>query len=300
MLKAIRGRTTSPSRTPNMRVVIADDEPLARERLALLVRNASPDAEIREATNGAEALALLEGATPDVLFLDVQMPSLDGFEVLQALEPARRPVTVFVTAFDAYALRAFEVSAVDYLLKPFDNERFAATWQRIGERRAMKAVVQETEKFAELLTQLRAGNGIQQLPSAAFAVGEQPQSRAAHRSDNAITRRYTDRVLIKHEGRSFMVRLADVQWIESAGNYVVLHAGKEKHQLRETLTNLEGRLDPAQFVRIHRRMIVSVDAMRELQAWFGGDQIMILKDGTRLRVSRNFREHVADRLSGVS
>ncbi|MBC8087745.1 MAG: response regulator transcription factor [Phycisphaerae bacterium] len=285
-----------------MRVVIADDEPLARERLALLVRGANQDAEIVEATNGADALALLKSFTPDVLFLDVQMPSLDGFEVLQSLEPARWPTTVFVTAFDAYALRAFEVSAVDYLLKPFDDERFLATWQRVGERRAMRAVVHETEKFAELLTQLRGGTTG---ASAVFANGNGGAAYAAAnlsgvRADANGQRRYTDRVLIKHEGRSFMVRLTDVQWIESAGNYIVLHAGKGKHQLRETLTNLEARLDPAHFVRIHRRMIVGVDAMRELQAWFGGDQIMILKDGTRLRVSRNFREHVADRLSGVS
>lgn len=283
-----------------MRVVIADDEPLARERLALLVKRADPDAEVVEATNGADALALLNASIPDVLFLDVQMPTLDGFEVLQSLDAAKRPTTVFVTAFDAYALRAFEVSAVDYLLKPFDDERFLAMWKRVGERRAMKAVVQETERFAELLAQLR---GTSSAIARGDAGSELAMARSVTGSDSrgagVAQKRFTDRVLIKHEGRSVMVRLADVQWIESAGNYVVLHVGKEKHQLRETLTNLESRLDPGLFVRIHRRVIVAVDAMRELQAWFGGDQIMILKDGTRLRVSRNFREHVASRLSGV-
>ncbi|MGV3708398.1 MAG: LytR/AlgR family response regulator transcription factor [Gemmatimonas sp.] len=275
-----------------MRVVIADDEPLARERLALLVKRAAPLAEVVEATNGEEALTLLNHSTPDVLFLDVQMPTLDGFEVLDALPPSQRPNTVFVTAFDAYALRAFEVSAVDYLLKPFDDDRFMAMWQRVTERSAMRAVVQESERFAGLLAQLRRDPS--PAPSRVDAAPVRPLlSDAGHK-------RFTDRVLIRNDGRSFMVRMADVQWIESAGNYVVLHAGKDKHQLRETLTNLEHRLDPAQFVRIHRRVIVSVDAMRELQAWFGGDQIMILKDGTRLRVSRNFREHVADRLSGVA
>lgn len=287
-----------------MRVLIADDEPLARERLALLVKQVNPAAEIVEATNGADALALLNASTPDVLFLDVQMPTLDGFEVLQSLEPAKRPTTVFVTAFDAYALRAFEVSAVDYLLKPFDDERFIATWKRIGERRAMTAVVQETERFAELLAQLR-GRGTQDATqdrgsdTGLMVATAKSDTRAVAGSATGAPKRFTDRVLIKHEGRSVMVRLAEVQWIESAGNYVVLHVGREKHQLRETLTNLESRLDPSFFVRIHRRVIVSVDAMRELQAWFGGDQIMILKDGTRLRVSRNFREHVANRLSGV-
>ncbi|MEP6764651.1 MAG: LytTR family DNA-binding domain-containing protein [Gemmatimonadaceae bacterium] len=270
-----------------MRVLIADDEPLARERLSLLVKRAQPDAEISEAMSGADALVLLRAFTPDVLFLDVQMPMLDGFEVLQALDPLRWPPTVFVTAFDEYALRAFEVSAVDYLLKPFDDERFVATWERIRERRTMKAVAQETERFAQLLMQLRAG----------AAIGG---TAADHRADAGAQRKWTDRVLIKRDGRSFMVRLADVQWIESSGNYVILHSGAQKHQLRETLTNLESRLDPDVFVRIHRRLIVAVDSMRELQPWFGGDQIMILKDGTKLRVSRNFREHVAGRLSGVS
>jgi two-component system LytT family response regulator len=276
-----------------MRVVIADDEPLARERLVLLVKRAAPSAEIIEATNGEEALALLSNTVPDVLFLDVQMPTLDGFEVLSALEPSRRPNTVFVTAFDAYALRAFEVSAVDYLLKPFDDERFMAMWQRVSERSAMKAVVQESERFAGLLAQLRRDQ-----PHVQPLAQQQASTRPS--VSDAGSKRFTDRVLIRNDGRSFMVRMADVQWIESAGNYVVLHVGKDKHQLRETLTNLEHRLDPSLFVRIHRRVIVSVDAMRELQAWFGGDQIMILKDGTRLRVSRNFREHVADRLSGVA
>lgn len=281
-----------------MRVLIADDEPLARERLALLVRRADAMAEIVEATNGADALGMLNASTPDVLFLDVQMPTLDGFEVLQALDPAKRPTTVFVTAFDAYALKAFEVSAVDYLLKPFDDERFMAMWQRVGERRAMKAVVQETERFADLLAQLRGAGGAASGTMGADVRRSSPASTVAAGAV-ASQRRFTDRVLIKHDGRSVMIRLADVQWIESAGNYVVLHSGKDKHQLRETLTNLESRLDPDHFVRIHRRVIVSVDAMRELQAWFGGDQIMILKDGTKLRVSRNFRDHVASRLSGV-
>lgn len=282
-----------------MRVMIADDEPLARERLSLLVRQADANAEVVEATNGADALSLLNTTTPDVLFLDVQMPNLDGFEVLQALDPAKRPATVFVTAYDAYAIRAFEVSAVDYLLKPFDDERFMAMWQRVGEQRAMKAVVQETERFAELLTQLRGGNA-GAVDAGVLLASSKATPRNSSHANPAPPKRFTDRVLIRHEGRSFMVRMADVQWIETAGNYVVLHVGKDKHQLRETLTNLEGRLDPGMFVRIHRRVIVAVDSMRELQAWFGGDQIMILKDGTRLRVSRNFREHVADRLSGVA
>lgn len=282
-----------------MRVLIADDEPLARERLALLVQAANPAAEIIEATNGADALALLKAGTPDVLFLDVQMPTLDGFEVLEALDPSQRPTTVFVTAFDAYALRAFEVSAVDYLLKPFDDERFMATWRRVGERSAMKAVVQETERFADLLAQLRSGASRSNADAGSDAGLMLATARPDARAATGASKKFTDRVLIRHQGRSVMVRLADVQWIESAGNYVMLHAGREKHQLRETLTNLENRLDPGLFVRIHRRVIVSVDAMRELQAWFGGDQIMILKDGTRLRVSRNFREHVANRLSGV-
>ena len=260
------------------RVLIADDEPLARERIAVLLAAIAPGVEIGEAGNGAAAIAAINSWTPDAVFLDVQMPEKDGFEVVAAIGPSQMPPTVFVTAYDQHALRAFDVSAVDYLLKPFDDERFTAAWNRLIERRTLQAIRQESHRLANLLSQIGQGT-----PPA----GGTPQSS-----------RYADRLVIRKDQRTYLLPLNTVQWIESAGNYVVLHAGRDRHELRETLVSLESRLDPEQFVRIHRRTIVALDSIKELQPWFGGDQILILKDGTKLRVSRSYREHFSQRLAG--
>ncbi|MES2524265.1 MAG: LytTR family DNA-binding domain-containing protein [Gemmatimonadota bacterium] len=265
------------------RVLIADDEPLARERIALLLRALAPDVDVREAGNGADAADEILAWAPDAVFLDVQMPEQDGFQVVASVGPARMPATVFVTAFDQHALRAFDVAAVDYLLKPFDDARFAAAWNRLVERRALRAIRDESQRLALMLATHEAGGWSASAPASA-----PPPPR------------WTDRLVIKKDQRTYVLPLATVSWAESSGNYVVLHAGKERHELRETLTALEARLDPARFVRVHRRIIVALDAIRELQPWFGGDQVLILKDGTKLRVSRSYREHVAQRLHGVS
>ena len=259
------------------RVLIADDEPLARERIALLLGAISPGIEISEAGNGTTAIAAINSWTPDAVFLDIQMPEKDGFDVVASVGPAQMPPTVFITAYDQHALRAFEVSAVDYLLKPFDDDRFIAAWNRLIERRTLQTIRHESQRLAMLLSQI--GQGV-----ALAGTGQQP--------------RFVDRLVIRKDQRTYLLPLGTVQWIESAGNYVVLHAGKERHELRETLVSLEARLDPAHFVRIHRRTIVSLEAIKELQPWFGGDQILILKDGTKLRVSRSYREHFSLRLAG--
>lgn len=265
------------------RVLIADDEPLARERIALLLRSLVPDLDVREVGNGADAVDQILTWSPDAVFLDVQMPEQDGFAVVAEVGPARMPATVFVTAFDQHALRAFDVAAVDYLLKPFDDSRFVDAWHRLVERRALRTIREESQRIALLLTSLDAGGRTANQPGATPSPA-----------------RWVDRLVIKKDQRTYMLPLATVAWAESSGNYVVLHAGKETHELRETLTALEARLDPARFVRVHRRIIVAVDAIRELQPWFGGDQVLILRDGTKLRVSRSYREHVAQRLHGVS
>ncbi|HYW32231.1 MAG TPA: LytTR family DNA-binding domain-containing protein [Gemmatimonas sp.] len=260
------------------RVLIADDEPLARERIALLLRTLAPALDVREAGNGADAASEILAWAPDAVFLDVQMPELDGFQVVSTVGPARMPATVFVTAFDQHALRAFDVAAVDYLLKPFDDARFAAAWNRLVERRALRAIRDESQRLALMLATHEAGGWTPSAPA---------------------LQRWTDRLVIKKDQRTYVLPLATVAWAESSGNYVILHAGKERHELRETLTALEARLDPSRFVRVHRRIIVALDAIRELQPWFGGDQVLILKDGTKLRASRSYREHVAQRLHGV-
>jgi len=259
------------------RVLIADDEPLARERLSDLVRTHAPTATLREAGNGDAAVELIHGWHPDVVLLDIQMPARTGFEVVDAVGADHMPATIFVTAHDEFAIRAFEVAATDYLLKPFDDERFTAAWQRAITRHSTGELLAQARLMSSLLT----ATGI-----------------AAARPAPAAAPKWTDRLVVKQDQRTIVVMLADVQWIESDGNYIVLHAGREKYQVRETLSSLESRLDPRRFLRIHRRTIVEMRAMKELQPWFGGDQIMILRDGTRLRVSRNYRTAVARRLAG--
>lgn len=262
------------------RVLIVDDEPLARERLADLVRAEAPTATLREAGNGDTAIELIQGWSPDVVLLDIQMPARTGFEVVETVGTENMPAVIFVTAHDEFAIRAFDVAAVDYLLKPFDNERFSAAWQRVLSRHSTGQLLAQAQVLSNMLESHGGGRS-------ALA-----DSRAA------TTTKWTDRLVVKQDQRTMVVMLADVQWIESDGNYVVLHAGRDRFQMRETLTSLESRLDPRRFMRIHRRTIIEIGAMKELQPWFGGDQIMILRDGTKLRVSRNYRTVVAKRLAG--
>jgi two-component system LytT family response regulator len=261
------------------RALIVDDEPLARERLIELVRAFAPGVELLEAGNGNVAVESIAGHAPDVVFLDVQMPGRDGFEVIRTVGANRMPLTVFVTAFDQHAIRAFDVAAVDYLLKPFDDDRFREAWKRAEAKHAMQQVIAESRRLAELLGHMES-----------TSTGGPPESPAQ--------RRYADRLVVKKDERTALVKLADVQWIESKGNYVMLHTPRADHVLRETLASLESRLDPERFVRIHRRTIIAIDAIKEVQPWFGGDQIMILHDGRQLRVSRTFRQSLALRLAG--
>jgi two-component system, LytTR family, response regulator len=192
---------------------------------------------------------------------------------------------VFVTAFHEHALRAFGVAAVDYLLKPFDDVRFGAAWARLVERTTLHAIRDESRRLAALLHALGGQGGV-----GAAATLTVP---APHGGEP-----YAERIVVKRDQRTSVVPVSAVQWVESSGNYVVLHAGRERHELRETLTSLESRLDPARFVRIHRRVLVAIESVRELQPWFGGDQVLLLKDGTKLRVSRSYREQFAQRLAG--
>lgn len=259
------------------RVLIVDDEPLARERLAQLVRAQAPAATLREAGNGDDALELIRAWQPQLLLLDVQMPGRTGLDVAKTLG-ARLPPTIFATAYDEHAVAAFELAAIDYLLKPFDDARFLAAWQRALRRTATDQLLRQ----ARLLGALGSADATVTTPAAA------PPPPV----------RYLDRVVVKHEQRTIVVMLRDVQWFEADGNYVVVHAGRARYPIRDTLTSLETRLDPRRWARIHRGTIVDLLAMQELQPWFGGDQIMILRDGTRLKVSRNLRATLARRLAG--
>jgi two-component system LytT family response regulator len=247
-----------------LRTVIVEDEPLARERLRSLL-DAHEDVDVvAECADGHEAVATLRRENPDVVFLDIQIPGCDGFEVLEAVGADRVPAIVFVTAYDQYALRAFEVHAVDYLLKPYDEDRFNRALERA--RVTVKQGVDEAvkEKLLSLLKDLRSPQG------------------------------YVDRLVVKSAGRIFFLRVPEIDWIESAGNYVCLHVGGETHLLRETMNSLEARLDPTHFARIHRGTIVNIDRIRELQPLFHGEYQVRLQNQTELVLSRGYRDRLQE------
>jgi two-component system LytT family response regulator len=245
-----------------VRVLIVDDEPLARERIRDLLRGESGVEAIAECANGEEAVDAIRRREHDLVFLDVQMPGLDGFEVLQRLASERLPLVIFVTAYEQYALRSFEVHPVDYLLKPFDAERFAAA---LGQARVRLA----QENAADLTRTLRA------------LIARIQDDRAGA----------LDRLAVKTDDRILPLCTADIDWIEAEGNYVRLHIGKKPHLLRETLGRLETTLDARRFRRIHRSTIVNVERIVEISSW-GKDYRMRLRDGTELTLSRTY----ADRL----
>lgn len=255
-----------------IRVLVVDDEPPARKRIAALLAKADGFESVGEAANGKEALARIEADAPDLVLLDVQMPEMSGLDVVGALDPDALPAVVFVTAYDEHALRAFELHAVDYLLKPFDDERFTTALHRA------KARI-ERGHLAGLSRQLLS------LLRDAQAAPEQPPARLADAAPPA-----TDRLAIRSGDRIAIVKVEDIDWIEGAGVYAKLHVGAKTHLLRETLTNLAERLDPERFVRIHRSTIVNRERVRELRSYFHGEYIVLLEDGTQLKLSRSYRD----------
>jgi len=252
--------------TPRTRVLIADDEPLARERLRTLLSGAKWVELVAECQNGLEAIEGIERHQPDLVFLDVQMPGATGFEVIEALGRESLPLVVFVTAFDKYALRAFDVHAIDYLLKPFDRERFGQALGRAREQLERRSHGDLERRLLELVQNLKG-------PSARL-----------------------ERFVIKSGGRVFFIRAAEIDWIEAAGNYVKLHAATEAHLFRETMNAIEARLDPDIFFRIHRSHIINIERVKELQPWFNGEYVVFLKNGTRLTLSRGYREKLQERI----
>lgn len=247
---------------PLIRTVIVDDERLARNRLRRLL-SLDPDIDVvAECATGAEAVALLCTQLPELLFLDVQMPELDGFGVLEKLNRESLPVVVFVTAYDSYALRAFEVHAFDYLLKPFDRKRFTEVIRRAKTQVTLVRSGQVNQRLLELL------EGLEQ-----------------RRSDPA-------RIAIRTGGHVILVKTHAIDWVEAADNYVCLHCGGETHVVRETMNSFERRLDPNRFLRIHRSTIINLDRVKEMQPWFRGDYQVVLNDGTKLTLSRSYRDRL--------
>jgi two-component system LytT family response regulator len=247
-----------------MKAVIVDDEALARERLRTLLARESDVEIVAEAADGRAAVEAVLEHRPDVVFLDIQMPELDGFGVLRELG-SDLPAVVFVTAFDEHAVKAFEVHALDYLLKPFKPARLAQAVQRVRLQLAAPAADPSVERILALLEERRR---------LALPVEEQWLSRISVRTGDRVR----------------FVKTEDLDWIEASGNYVVLHAGSERHTIRETLGALEARLDPKRFQRLSRSAVVHLDRIREVQPLFHGEHVAILKDGTRINMTRGLRE----------
>jgi len=241
------------------RTLIVDDEELARERLRQLLSDQAEIELVGECADGREAVAAIKDKSPDLVFLDIQMPELDGFAVLEAVNVEPMPVIVFVTAYDKFALRAFEVHAVDYLLKPFDRERFESALRRALDQVRHREDATRSEAQAKMLTEIQA------------------------------SAKPIERLAIKSGGRIVVVKSADIAWIESAHNYVEIHDDKQSHLLRESISSIETRLSPDKFVRISRSVIVNVERVKELEPLFGGEYTVTLQNGQRLTLSRRYR-----------
>jgi two-component system LytT family response regulator len=261
-----------------IRTIIVDDEPLARRNLRVLLEKDPQIDIVDECRNGREAVKAINALSPDLIFLDIQMPELDGFDVLARVGPEQIQAIIFVTAFDQYALKAFEVHALDYLLKPFDDERFGFALRRAKSQIEAREIDRVSKRLLALL--------------------EERESLAGENSSGEKS--YLTRLMIKATGRVVLLKVGEIDFIEADGNYAKLHVGRKAHLLREKMHDLEARLDPAQFVRIHRSIIVNLDRIKELHPHFNGDYIVVLEDGRQLRLSRTRRENLEARLKAVS
>jgi two-component system LytT family response regulator len=246
-----------------VRAVIADDEPLARERIRTLLSRFTQVTVVGEARDGNETLEMIRGLRPSLVFLDVQMPEMDGFAVLEKLDSASAPAIIFVTAYDAFALRAFEVHAIDYLLKPFTRARF-------------------TRAMEHSLRRLGQANGSAGIEPGLLSLLESIRSE----------RKAQGRIAIRSEQGVYFVRISEIDWLEAFGNYVKIHVGSQEHLLRDSLKCFEERLDPNRFLRVHRSAVVNLDSIERLEPWFHGEYSVFLRDGTKLTSSRTYSERL--------
>jgi two-component system LytT family response regulator len=251
----------------NVRVLVVDDEAPARQRLLDLLRRDAQVGTILEACNGQDAVELIQDHHPDLVFLDVQMPELDGLGVIEAIGAAEMPLTVFVTAYDQHAIRAFEANALDYLLKPFSDERFEGALARAKARLEERSLLEFGQRVMKMV------------------------SVAPANSD-----RRWDRLVVKSGGSTRFVRVVDVDWIEAAGVYVNLHVAGKEFLYRTALNDLADRLDPRRFVRVHRSAIVNIESIVQLEPISHGEFDVVLRNGSRARVSRTYRAQLEKRL----
>jgi two-component system LytT family response regulator len=255
--------TTAETRA-TVRALIVDDEPLARAHLRSLLRERGDVDVIGECGDGRSAIDQIRRLTPELVLLDIQMPELDGLEVIREVGPAKMPAVVFVTAYDEHALEAFELHAFDYILKPVSRQRFT----------------QAIDRVVGLIRAESGGGGDRPLEALIEAMRTE--------------RTALDRIAVKSDGRVLFIRVSEIDWIEADDDLVRIHAGKAVHAHRSTLTHLEERLPASKFLRVHRSTLVNVDRIREIQPWFQGDWVLILHDGTRLHSGKSYRSKVRE------
>ncbi len=260
-----------------MRTVIVDDEPLARKGLQLRLA-AHKDVEvIAECVNGREALEVIARDGPDLVFLDIQMPGMNGFDVISNLQQDNMPLIVFVTAFDQYAIEAFDVHAVDYLLKPIDEDRLAAAVARARVHLETAEVISEKQRLLELIISITG--------KSERAVGE-----LLEQSDGA--KAYPDKIAIKDAGEVTLVATTDIDWVDAAGDYMCVHANDQTHVMRITMKELEAQLDPASFQRVHRSTIVNLDRVHKVCSHMNGEFHLILNNGATVKMSRSYKDKI--------
>jgi two-component system LytT family response regulator len=254
-----------------LRALIVDDEPLAREGIALLLSREPGWEVIGACGSAAQAAREIERGSPDVVFLDIQMPGKSGLDLADSLGAANAPRIVFVTAYDEHALRAFDLGAIDYVLKPVDEERFAATLRRVRTTLQTEARAGERDRLAAVLAELRSVTDVTMLPS---------------------TGRYLERLTVRTGDATIVVRVADIDWIEADRDYMRVHAGGKSSLVRLTMAELERRLDPARVMRVHRSSLVNLDAVRGVEPFVGGEYLLLLRGGAKVKVSRSYRDRV--------
>lgn len=249
-----------------IRTIIVDDEPLARDKLSAFLEKEGDIEILAQCRDGREAVEAIDREKPDLVFLDVQMPEMDGFEVLENIDTENLPTVIFTTAYDQYAIKAFDVHAVDYLLKPFDRERFGQALARARSEQEKRRVGEMEQRLMDL-------------------IGDLEKRRETET-------KYPERLVVKSSGKVVFIKVTDIDWVDAAGNYVRLHISGDSHLMRETMGRIEARLDPEQFLRIHRSTIVNIERIRELQQQFHGDYLVVLKSGQRLTLSRSYRDKI--------
>lgn len=259
-----------------LKTLIVDDEALARRGLRHRLQSVRDIHVVGEARNGREALEMIRSANPDLVFLDIQMPGMDGFDVLRALEPETLPSVVFVTAFDEFAIKAFEANAVDYILKPIDGERLAEALNRVRDRHAARRARKDRAALLKLVSEI-AGEPIASV-------------EALDDRDLARLKKKPPRLAIRDAGKTTWVNQEDIEWIDAAGDYMCVHVGSETHIMRKTMKELEAELDPNLLQRVHRSAIVNLRQVHEMQSHINGEYFLTLRCGHTLKLSRTYKD----------